>query len=268
MLRMFTKNSRFSVNICICLYHVGTFQQGNRINVKKIIILSALVASLTGCDNQEAPLTYTPEMASFSNEFDFDPLRGPVKDFSQTLMNEKGEVIKRVAGKVSEQGCFDMLEFHDLENNTGASLILDANYYLDAVSREKRVKLQGKCQLAELPAAEIAYDTDDNGFVSAARGKDVDVEYRYDGDGYPTGKTTKAKDSTLVVEAKAGVDEKKKLDYTAISTLNGKAIAQVKQSCDYDGHFNPLSCKLDITDESVTPSKTESYSIENTIDYY
>jgi hypothetical protein len=25
-------------------------------------------------------------MASFSNEFEFDPLRGPVKDFSQTLL--------------------------------------------------------------------------------------------------------------------------------------------------------------------------------------
>lgn len=268
MLRMFTKNSSSGVNICICLYHVATFQHGNRINVKKIIILSALAASLTGCDKPDVSLTYTPEMASFSNEFDFDPLRGPVKDFSQTLMNEKGEVVKRVAGSVSEQGCFDKLEFRDLESNTGATLVLDANYYLDAVNREKRVKLQGKCQLAELPAAAVTYDTDDNGFVVAARGKDVSVVYRYDGDGYPMGKTTTAKDSTLEVRAKTGSDKKKKLDYTAVSTLNGKAIAQVKQSCDYDTHFNPLSCKLSITDESVTPPTSTNYAIENTIDYY
>jgi hypothetical protein len=58
-------------------------------------------------------------MASFSNEFDFDPLRGPVKDFSQTLLNEKGEVSKRVSGTMSKEGCFDSLELHDGKQHRG-----------------------------------------------------------------------------------------------------------------------------------------------------
>ncbi len=236
--------------------------------MKKIIILSALAAFLTGCDNQDTPQAYTPEMASFSNEFNFDPLRGPVKDFSQTLMNEKGEVVKRVTGSVSAEGCFDTLEFHDIEANTGATLILDANYYLDAVSREKRVKLQGKCQLAELPAAAITYDTDDNGFVVKARGKEVTVDYRYDAEGYPTDQTTTAKASTLAVTTQTGADKKKKLDYTAISTLNGKPVVKTVQTCDYDSHFNPVSCDLKVTDDSVTPPASVRYAIKNTIDYY
>jgi len=236
--------------------------------VKKIIILSALVATLAGCDKSDAPLSYTPEMASFSNEFDFDPLRGPVKDFSQTLMNEKGEVVKRVSGTVSKEGCFDTLEFHDLEANSGASLVLDANYYRDALSQERRVKLQGKCQLAELPAAAITYETDDNGFVVTASGKDVSVKYTYDAEGYPLGKTTSAKKSTLAVLAKAGADIRKKLDYTAVSTLNGKEIAKAKQSCEYDGHFNPVACELNVIDDSVAPPATTHYSIKNSIDYY
>lgn len=234
--------------------------------MKKLIILSAVVASLVGCDNQDIPQAFTPEMASFSNEFDFDPLRGPVKDFSQTLMNEKGEALKRVAGSMSAEGCFDTLEFHDIEKNTGATLVLDANYYLDALSREKRVKLQGKCQLAELPAG-VTYDTDDNGFVVTARGKNVSVEYHYDTEGYPTGKTTRAYDSTLTVVAKSP-DKKKKLDYTAISSINDKPVMQTTQKCDYDAHFNPVSCALDITDNSVTPPVTMHYAIKNTIDYY
>ncbi|MGC6744538.1 YnfC family lipoprotein [Escherichia coli] len=45
----------------------------------------------------------------------FDPLRGPVKDFTQTLMDEQGEVTKRVSGTLSEEGCFDSLELLDLE---------------------------------------------------------------------------------------------------------------------------------------------------------
>jgi hypothetical protein len=31
--------------------------------------------------------------------------------------------------------------------------VLDANYYLDAETQQRKVKLQGKCQLAELPSA-------------------------------------------------------------------------------------------------------------------
>jgi hypothetical protein len=236
--------------------------------VNKIIILCALAASVAGCDNQNNTLSYTPEMASFSNEFDFDPLRGPVKDFSQTLINEKGEAIKHVVGSVSEEGCFNELEFHDLENNTGATLVLNANYYVDSLSGEKRVKLQGKCQLAELPGAAVTYETDDNGFVVAAHGKETSVVYNYDKDGYPLGKTTKAHDDTLAITAKTGNDKKKKLDYTSESTLNGKSIGMVKQSCDYDGHFNPLECALSITDESVKPPKIEKYTIKNSIDYY
>lgn len=236
--------------------------------MKKIIILSALIGVLAGCDKQDTTLSYTPEMASFSNEFDFDPLRGPVKDFSQTLMNEKGEVVKRVSGTLSAEGCFDTLEFHDLENDSGASLVLDANYYVDASNNEKRIKLQGKCQLAELPAAGVIYDTDDKGFVVAARGKDVSVKYSYDEDGYPMGKTTEAKDSKLEITSQIGADKKKKLDYGALSTLNGKSIAEIKQSCDYDRHFNPTRCDLTIADDSVAPKKTTRYAIKNTIDYY
>ncbi|MCE0826923.1 YnfC family lipoprotein [Buttiauxella sp. A2-C2_NF] len=236
--------------------------------MKKIIILSVLAVSIAGCDNQNITLTYTPEMASFSNEFDFDPLRGPVKDFTQTLINDKGEVIKRVVGLVSEEGCFNELEFHDLENNTGATLVLNANYYVDAISHERRVKLQGKCQLAELPQAALTYETDDNGFVVAAHGEKTSIVYRYDADGYPLGKITKSQDDTLTITAKTGSDIKKKLDYTAESILNGKSIGLAKQSCDYDGHFNPLECVLNITNESAKPAKVETYTIKNNINYY
>ncbi len=93
------------------------------VTVVKYKLLPCLLAIfLTGCDRTEVTLSFTPEMASFSNEFDFDPLRGPVKDFTQTLMDEQGEVTKRVSGTLSEEGCFDSLELLDLENNTVVAL--------------------------------------------------------------------------------------------------------------------------------------------------
>ena len=144
----------------------------SQVTVVKYKLLPCLLAILlTGCDRTEVTLSFTPEMASFSNEFDFDPLRGPVKDFTQTLMDEQGEVTKRVSGTLSEEGCFDSLELLDLENNTLVALVLDANYYRDAETLEKRVRLQGKCQLAELPSAGVSWETDDNGFVIKASSK-------------------------------------------------------------------------------------------------
>ena len=236
--------------------------------MKKLILLASAMAALSGCDTNDAPAAFTPEMASFSNEFDFDPLRGPVKDFSQTLLNEKGEVAKRVSAQISREGCFDLLEFHNIEEDSGALLVLDANYYLDGVTHEKRVRLQGKCQLAEFPSAGVAWETDDNGFVVKALSKEREVDYRYDGEGYPLGKTSTAKDETLSVVSTPSQDGRKKLDYTAVSVLNEKPLGNVKQSCEYDRHDNPVSCNLLIVDDSVSPAVEHNFTIKNSINYY
>lgn len=95
---------------------------------KRLLLLLA-VGALSACDEKGAPQAFTPEMASFSNEFEFDPLRGPVKAFSQTLYDEHDQVVKWVKGRLSSEGCFDLLAFEDRENKTGAALVLDANYY-------------------------------------------------------------------------------------------------------------------------------------------
>lgn len=236
--------------------------------MKKVILLVSVMALLSGCEKNDSPAAFTPEMASFSNEFDFDPLRGPVKDFSQTLLNQKGEVAKRVSAQVSPEGCFDMLEFHNIEEDTGALLVLNANYYLDGVTHEKRVRLQGKCQLAEFPSAGVTWETDDNGFVVKALGKESEVDYRYDAEGYPLGKTSTVKDTTLSIISTPSQDARKKLDYTSVSLLNKQPIGNVKQSCDYDSYDNPVSCDLVIVDESVKPATTQRYTIKNTIEYY
>jgi hypothetical protein len=58
------------------------------------------------------------------------------------------------------------------------------------------------------------------------------------------------------------------MDYTAVSSLNDKALGKVTQRCEYDSHDNPVSCKLDMVDDSVTPAVTQHYAIKNDIEYY
>lgn len=48
---------------------------------------------------------------------------------------------KRVFGILSEEGCFDLFELLDLENNIVVVLVLDVNYYRDVETLEKRVRL-------------------------------------------------------------------------------------------------------------------------------
>lgn len=237
-------------------------------HVNKHALMLLLAGLLAGCDNASAPLSFTPEMASFSNEFDFDPLRGPVKDFSQTLFNDKGDVAKRVSGTLSAEGCFDSLEMQDLESNSGIALVLDANYYLDAQTQQKKLRLQGKCQLAEMPASGISWDTDDNGFIVSAHGKNMEVRYRYDTDGYPLGKTTVAGEQHLSITATPSADKRKRMDYTAVSLLNDKPLGNVKQTCQYDRHNNPEECELVIVDATVKPAVSRKYTIKNSIEYY
>lgn len=236
--------------------------------MKKRFLLLLAVGALSACDEKEAPQAFTPEMASFSNEFEFDPLRGSVKEFSQTLYDEHDEVVKWVKGRLSSEGCFDLLAFEDLENKTGAALVLDANYYLDAQSQEKRLRLQGKCQLAEMPSAGVSWETDDNGFVVTARGKESTATYRYDSEGYPLGKTTTAKGERFTVSSTPSSDPRKKMDYTAVSIFNDRTLGNVSQTCDYDDYDNPVSCELKVVDDSVQPALIRHYTIKSTIDYY
>lgn len=60
----------------------------------------------------------------------------------------------------------------------------------------------------------------------------------------------------------------KKLDYTAVTLLNNQRVGNVKQSCEYDSHANPVDCQLIIVDEGVKPAVERVYTIKNTIDYY
>jgi hypothetical protein len=71
---------------------------------EKIVLADPGSAAADGVRPQSAPEAFTPEMASFSNEFEFDPLRGPVKDFSQTLLDEHDVVVKKVSAQLSKEG--------------------------------------------------------------------------------------------------------------------------------------------------------------------
>jgi hypothetical protein len=55
----------------------------------------------------------------------------------------------------------------------------------------------------------VSWETDDNGFVVTARGKESTATYRYDREGYPLGKTTIAKGEQFTVASTPSSDPRK-----------------------------------------------------------
>lgn len=241
--------------------------------MKNAIGLFCFIVILSGCDNNTAPQAYSPEMASYSNEFDFDPVRGSVKTVTESLIDAQGKTVKYFSGKLSQEGCFTAMEMRDVAHNSGATLVLNANYYVDAATNEKRILLQGKCQLAGIPAVGVTYETNDDGFVTSVEGKNTDgkavkTTYSYDKEGYPTGRVTRNDNDTLEVKNSSNADVRKKMDYTSQTLLNGKLIGQSVQTCDYDKHDNPQTCTFRNTDMSSTPEKVSQYTIKYAVEYY
>ena len=76
------------------------------------------------------------------------------------------------------------------------------------------------------------------------------------------GKTTTAKDERFSVVSTPSTDPRKKLDYSAVSVFNDRALGKVNQTCDYDDHDNPIRCEMQVVDESVQPAGTRHYSIK------
>lgn len=66
--------------------------------------------------------------------------------------------------------------------------------------------MQGNCQLAELPAAGLVWEMNDKEFLTRASGKNIRIEYRYDNEGYPIGKTSTKAETVFAVNLQPSTD--------------------------------------------------------------
>lgn len=236
--------------------------------MRYVIPVSFMAILLAGCDDNQPPKALTPEMASFSNEFDFDPVRGPVKKLTETLLNEDGKVERRFHATLSQEGCFNTMDMHDVSRNTDSSLLLNANYYVNAITQEKLIRLQGKCQLESIPAAGVTYQTNDNDFVTGVSSKDLHITYRYAANGFPLGRVTRRGDQTLEIRNIPVKDTRKLLDYQTQTWVNGKQVSQTVQTCDYDRHDNPTTCEIESNSVTAQPATQTRYTVKYEIEYY
>ncbi len=104
-------------------------------------------------------------------------------------------VVKKVSAQLSREGCFDLLtpgrcgEQNRRHAAAGRQLLRRRAHPREAAAACRASVSWRRC----LPPG-VSWETDDNGFIISARGKETTATYRYDSDGYPLGKTTTAKE--------------------------------------------------------------------------
>ena len=102
-------------------------------DVKKYAAITLLAATLVGCDNNSAPLSFTPEMASFSNEFDFDPSLNSVwvKSLTGPRSGSKSNSFEKLAiSGVNDSGA----ELLSHPTSVAASSVIAAYFFKRRVS--------------------------------------------------------------------------------------------------------------------------------------
>ncbi len=111
----------------------------------------------------------------------------------------------------------------------------------------------GKCQLAALLSAGVTGNGRQR-FCGIGDGKEMKVEYRYDSEGYPPGKTTTNSQNTPVTAKPSADPLRQKAGLHGSQPVDDRQVGNVTQSCEYDAYANPVDCRLVIVDERVGPA--------------
>jgi hypothetical protein len=100
----------------------------------------------------------------------------------------------------------------------------------------------------------------------AAHGKEMEVKYRYDAEGYPLGKP-RYPASNICPFSPRRQKMCVKMDYTASACLTTSRWAR-ETELRLRSSQQPGELQLLITDDSVKPAVERKYTIKNSIDYY
>lgn len=198
------------------------------------------------------PEPFNPAMASFSNELEFDALRGPVKSFEQALYDDQDNAVMLAKGEFDRQGCLTHYEKLDAVNNGKIKLERNVqnNTLVSLYDNSRVIQLNDRCQVVGADNSGDAskeYIYDGRGFLVKVKGrKDAWVykEYFYTAEGMPKSIVYYGDENDFLITT----EPKKKLseswDFITEGLDEGKPVFQSVKKCVYDERYNPRVCYL------------------------
>ena len=219
-----------------------------RVMVFSLLTLSVTTTALAALK----PEPFNPIMASFSNELEFDALRGRVKSFEQALYNNSDTPVMYARGEFDPQGCLMSYEKIDGVNSGKIKLTRNtaSNTLISAYDRQRVIHLNARCEVTKTDdnAGVVKdYIYDKNGFLVKVKGhKDAWVykEYFYTPEGMPKSVVYYGdeKDFLIITEPKKALNDR--WDFITEGLDDGKPVFQSVKKCVYDERYNPTVCYL------------------------
>ncbi|EKN3986320.1 YnfC family lipoprotein [Yersinia enterocolitica] len=218
--------------------------------MKRILSVSILVLVLGACDRNNKPLIFTPNFASNSNIFGFDPLQGPVKSFTQTVIDEKGKMIADYHSDIDKNGCFTTINARIPRLITDIFLVKDGKYYVNAKTKDKVFVINDNCTISQSVSGNEKYLMNDKGFITEVQwivlGMKVN-HYDYDENGFPLTQFTYTKTMMMKSVNEFNTEADKPFNYASKGYDNGIHSHSLARDCTIDSHRNPISCRVEHT---------------------
>ncbi|WP_058913224.1 YnfC family lipoprotein [Entomohabitans teleogrylli] len=218
---------------------------------------------------------FNPIMASFSNELDFDALRGQVKSFEQAMYNDQNKPVMYAKASFDQKGCLNSYEKVDSINNGKIKLVRDVktNRLISNYDASRVISLNSDCQIVQVSGEgkEPKQYIYDKGFlvkVKGARDAWVYKEYFYTAEGMPKSIVFYGdeRDFLLIQEPKKKLSDG--WDYITEGFDEGKPVYQSVKKCSYDAKSNPTECWFVTATQQNGLEKKKVERIRYAVTYY
>lgn len=202
------------------------------------------------CLAQSVP-PFSPIIASFSNELDFDALRGHVRRFEQTLYDNNHLPLMMARGEFDISGCPTRYERIDNITEKQFVLVRDSTNraLVSPLDPAQQIHLNSHCQIASTQGKDAivrqyVYRHDLLVKIKDVRDGYVYKEYFYTPEAMPKIVVWYSDNNDVLMLT----EPKKRLsnpwDFVTQGYDNGHLVYQTFKKCHYDKYANPTGCAL------------------------
>lgn len=193
---------------------------------------------------------YNPALFNLSVLYDFDPVKGNVKELHTTVYNNDKSIVYEVNIKLDSDGCIE--SFRSRKPKDEVFIILDKqSNELKGKDKygEVSIKLDDNCSFLSKKDSTgvVLYEYNANGYIkdmiSEYTGK-VIGEYTYKKNGLLENVKFFINKDIITESSIMYADPKKPLDSEMIYKMYGEIVATVKTKCQYNNRDVAYSCEI------------------------
>jgi hypothetical protein len=239
----------------------------------KVVPISLTLVFFIFSGATHASNAYNPVTFNLSTLFDFNPVKGPIKELKTIMKNRNGDEVYNLNMLVSEDGCVQSVEIKDSSQGFVLSLKKEASE-LKGIMNDKPLAymLDSKCNVTSSTGAfgDLGFKNDSNGLIKdilSANGKISSHFYDENRnliktEFYVSGKVASS-NSITYPDA-----NKMPLDYTLVNENAYSGGYSASSKCQYDDRKVPVKCIIKTHQEKDKPDAITELTVFTEASFY